>query len=103
MRSKRKFILFLIDNVIILGSFALNYVILNSDFMLLFEREFIISAGLLIIFYVNYSALLRIYNTIWRYADIIDFLKLTFVVVASFFTLFIADIVFIHNLNGMEL
>lgn len=103
MRSKRKFILFIIDNFIIIGSFALNYLILNSDFLMLFQRDFIISAGLLIIFYVNYSALLRIYNTIWRYADIIDFLKMTFVVVASFFTLFIADIVFIHNRSGMEL
>jgi FlaA1/EpsC-like NDP-sugar epimerase len=59
------------------------------------QKDFLISAGLLLLFYVNYSALLHIYSTIWRYADIIDFLKVSFVVVASFFTLFIADFIIV--------
>ena len=102
MKTKRKIVLLIIDCAILSFSFALTYLLLNFETNKSLITPFI-SVSLLLAFYMVYSAVFQIYNSIWRYADSFDYIKLITSVIFCFITFTAFDFLFIHNDNLPQL
>lgn len=103
MKTKRKIILLIIDCGIIALSYAVTSLLLNDGTFFAFPSRAFVSISVLLALYLVYSTIFQIYNSIWRYAEGFDFLKI--VVAMGFCTLtFTAlDYLFIHNENLLML